>query len=135
MNTFDIAVVCTAILGALVFLLGFNVSRVRGVIARQGGAQLPTDPASPLMIAQRAHGNAIEYVPMLAVLFLLVGAREDSLWAAALIVGATLSRVVHAGGTLSLPTLDMFAPVRFVAAMSTYAFGLALAVTAVVVAL
>ena len=42
------AIICTAILAALLFVLGFNVSRMRGVTAKQGGSQMPTDPASPL---------------------------------------------------------------------------------------
>ena len=65
------AIICTAILAAMLFLLGFNVSRLRGATAKAGGSQLPTDPASPLLIAIRAHGNAAEYIPTFIVLFLL----------------------------------------------------------------
>jgi uncharacterized membrane protein YecN with MAPEG domain len=131
MSTADIAVVCTGVLAALVFVLGFNVSRMRGVTAKAGGSQMPTDPADRLLIAQRAHGNASEYVPTLIVLFLLVAAREGSWWAAALIVGATLSRLVHAGGMLTAPTLAMESPVRMGGALGTYVFGAALAATAI----
>ena len=85
------AIVCVAVLAALIFLLGFNVSRLRGVTAQQGGSQAPTDPTSPLLIAMRAHGNAIEYVPTLMLLFLLVGALAPVWVALPLIIGGTVA--------------------------------------------
>jgi uncharacterized membrane protein YecN with MAPEG domain len=124
------AILCTAILAAMVFVLGFNVSRMRGVTAKVGGSQMPTDPASPLLIAQRAHGNAIEYVPLLVVLFLLVGARSPALVAIPLIVGATLSRLAHAYGMVTAKSLAAEGKLRFAGAMGTYVFGVALAVAA-----
>lgn len=122
------AIACTAILTALLFALGFNVSRMRGVTAKTGGSQAPTDPASPLLIAQRAHGNATEYVPTLIVLFLLVAARTPIAVAAPLIVGATAARVLHAYGMLSARTLAAESVPRLVGAMGTYFFGVGLAV-------
>jgi uncharacterized membrane protein YecN with MAPEG domain len=124
------AIVCTAILAALLFVLGFNVSRMRGVAAKQGGSQAPTDPASPLLIAQRAHGNAAEYVPTLIVLFLLVGARGPAAVAIPLIIGATLARLLHAYGMVTARTLAAESFVRISGAMGTYLFGAALAVAA-----
>ncbi len=122
------AIVCTAILGALVFLLGFNVSRVRGATGRAGGSQMPTDPADRLLIAIRAHGNAIEYIPTLIVLFLLVAARTPGWVAVPLIVGATLARLGHAVGMLTAPSLAAQSPARLASAIGTYLFGVALAV-------
>ena len=122
------AILCTAILAAMVFVLGFNVSRMRGVTAKVGGSQMPTDPASPLLIAQRAHGNAVEYVPLLIVLFLLVGARSPALVAIPLIVGATLSRLAHAYGMVTATSLAAEGKLRFAGAIGTYVFGVALAV-------
>jgi len=124
------AVVGVAVLGAMLFVLGVNVSRMRGVTARVGGSQAPTDPASPLLIAQRAHGNASEYVPYLAVLFLVVGFASPAALAIPLIVGATLARLLHAYGMLSAETLAAENPVRLAGAMGTYLFGAALAVAA-----
>ena len=124
------AIICTAILAALVFLLGFNVSRMRGVTAKQGGSQMPTDPTSPLLIAQRAHGNAIEYVPTLLVLFLLVGPRSPAAVALPLIIGATVSRLTHAYGMITARTLAAEGKLRMVGAIATYVFGVALAVAA-----
>ena len=127
-----IALTCTAILAALVFVLGFNVSRMRGVTAKAGGPQMPTDPADRLLIAQRAHGNAIEYVPTLIVLFLLVALRQPAWWTAALIIGATAARLLHATGMLNARSLAERSRWREVGAMGTYAFGLALAVVVLV---
>jgi uncharacterized membrane protein YecN with MAPEG domain len=124
------AIICTAILATMVFVLGFNVSRMRGVTAKTGGSQMPTDPASPLLLAMRAHGNATEYVPTLIVLFLLVGARSPEVVAIPLIVGATLSRVAHAWSMLASKTLAAENAPRFIGALGTYVFGLGLAIAA-----
>ena len=133
-TSFTVAVVCTGVLAAMVFVLGFNVSRMRGVTAKTGGSQMPTDPASPLLIAQRAHGNAIEYVPTLIALFLLLGALADAWWVIALVVGATVARLFHAVGMLTTETLAAESHVRLAGAMGTYVFGVLLAGAAVVVA-
>ena len=122
------AIICSIILGAIVFVLGFNVSRLRGVTAKQGGSQMPTDPASPLLIAQRAHGNAIEYIPTLMVLFLLVGSRSPAAVALPLIIGGTVSRLAHAYGMITAPSLAAEGKLRFAGAMGTYIFGFGLAV-------
>jgi uncharacterized protein len=122
------AIICTAILTALLFLLGFNVSLKRGATAKAGGSQMPTDPASRLLIAIRAHGNAAEYIPSFIVLFLLVGTRTTAWVAVPLILGATVARLVHAYGMLTTPTLADAVPLRMVGAIGTYFFGVALAV-------
>jgi uncharacterized protein len=126
------AIICTAILAATLFLLGANVSRMRGAQGKAGGSQLPTDPANRLLIAVRAHGNASEYVPTLIVLFLLVGAHAPAVVAVPLIVGATLARLVHAYGLLTTRSLAVETVPRRAGATGTYLFGLALAVTAAV---
>ncbi|WP_300010864.1 MAPEG family protein [Pseudonocardia sp.] len=125
------AVVGVAVLGAMLFVLGFNVSRLRGVTAKVGGSQMPTDPASPLLIAQRAHGNASEYVAYLAVLFLVVGFGSPAWVAVPLVAGATLARLLHAYGMLSARSLAQHRPASMAGAVGTYLFGVALAVAAV----
>ena len=126
------AIICTAILAAMLFLLGFNVSRMRGVTAKAGGSQLPSDPASRLLIAIRAHGNAAEYIPVLMVLFLLVGARSPAAVAIPLIIGATAARVAHAYGLLTAPSLAAQTQARLAGAAGTYLIGVGLAVAAAV---
>jgi uncharacterized membrane protein YecN with MAPEG domain len=125
------AIICTAILAAMLFALGLNVSRVRGITGRSGGSQFPSDPASRLLKAIRAHGNATEYVPALIVLFLLVGARSPAGVAIPLIAGATIARLVHAYGLLSSPSLAMPTRSRLIGAVGTYLFGIGLTVAAV----
>jgi len=125
------AIICTAILAAMLFALGINVSRMRGVTGKAGGSQFPTDPASGLFKATRAHGNAAEYVPALMVLFLLVGTRSSAAVAIPLIAGATASRLVHAYGLLTSPSLATPTAARLVGAAGTYLFGIGLAVAAV----
>ena len=124
------AIICTAILATMLFLLGFNVSRMRGVTAKAGGSQFPTDPASRLLIAIRAHGNAAEYIPVLIVLFLLVGDRSPAAVAIPLIIGATAARVAHAYGLLTAPSLAVQTKARLAGAAGTYFLGVGLAVAA-----
>jgi hypothetical protein len=116
----------------MLFLLGANVSRMRGVQAQAGGSQFPTDPADRLLIAMRAHGNASEYVPTLIVLFLLVGARSPAGVAIPLIIAATLARLMHAYGLLTAHSLAAQTAPRLVGAAGTYLVGVALAVAAAV---
>jgi uncharacterized protein len=124
------AIICTAILAAMLLALGFNVSHVRGMTGKSGGSQFPDDPASGLLKAIRAHGNAAEYVPTLIVLFLLVGARSPAAVAVPLIAGATAARLVHAYGLLTSPTLVTPTKPRVIGALGTYLFGIGLAVAA-----
>jgi uncharacterized protein len=124
------AIICTAILAAMLFLLGLNVSRMRGVTAKTGASQFPSDPASRLLIAIRAHANAAEYIPVLIVLFLLVGARSPAAVAIPLITGATAARVVHAYGLLTAPSLAVQTRARLAGAAGTYFLGVGLAVAA-----
>jgi uncharacterized membrane protein YecN with MAPEG domain len=131
-NRMTTAIICTATLGALVFVLGGNVSRLRGAVGQAGGTQQPTDPADRLFIAVRAHGNAAEYVPTLMVLFLLVGARSPAGVAIPLIVGATAARLAHAYGMLTAANWSDQTWGRIAGAFGTYLFGVALAVAAAV---
>ena len=128
----SVAVICTAVLAALVFALGMNVSRIRGVRERTGATLFPTDPADGLLKAVRAHGNATEYVPILAILFLLTGGGQPPVWIVGCILGATVARLVHAWAMLTSATLATRGRARYAGAMATYVIGLALAVAAVV---
>lgn len=125
------ALVCTFILGILVFGLGFAVSWLRFAEKRSFG--YADDPRNLLHRVVRAHGNAIEYAPFLAVLFLYLGsgpATGATLW---LILGATASRVLHAIGMLAWPSIAKPNPARFVGALGAYVCGLALCLRLVLV--
>ena len=131
MNTLQI--VCVALLGVLLFLLGANVTRHRALRGATGN-QMPTDPADRMFIAIRAHGNAAEYVPTLCVLLLICGTLSDGWWVDVLAVAAVVARYAHAVGMLTSSTLAKHGPLRDLGAMGTYLSGIALAVTAVVAA-
>ena len=123
-------VVCIALLGILLFLLGANVTRNRAL--RGGGNQQPTDPADPLLIAVRAHGNAAEYIPTMIVLLLVCSVLSDSWLVDVLAVASLVVRTTHAVGMLSAKTLAAHGPLRDVGALGTYLTGIALGVTAIV---
>ena len=97
MSTDTVAIVSIALLGILLFLLGANVTRHRAIRGDTGN-QMPTDPADRMFIAQRAHGNAAEYVPTLIVLILVCASLSDGWWVQALAVAAVVSRSLHALG-------------------------------------
>jgi uncharacterized membrane protein YecN with MAPEG domain len=134
MTSSTLTLLSIATLGLLVFLLGANVTRHR---AQRGasGTQMPTDPSDRLLIAQRAHGNAAEYAPMLAVLLVVASALSDGWWVPALAVAAVVSRLLHAFGMLRSTTLATHGPLRDAGAMGTYLTGVALSVTILVAAL
>jgi hypothetical protein len=123
------AIVCIALLAALVFLLGANVTRLRASAVDQA----PTALDDPLFVAIRAHGNAAEYVPSLAVLMLLVGFRHPDTWMLIVFGIATAARYLHAVGVLAAGDMANPVPLRQVGAGLTYVTGLALAAAAIVV--
>jgi hypothetical protein len=126
-----IPIISVALMGVLVFVLGANVTRHR-VIRGATGNQQPSDPADRMYIAQRAHGNATEYVPTLAVLIVVCAFLTDGWWLNALAIAALAVRSLHAYGMLTAQTLAAHGPVRDIGALGTYATGIALGVTALV---
>ena len=120
------AILCTVLLGLLLFGLGLGVSLTRGSTKTNFG--YTPDPTDRLYKMIRAHGNTSEYAPMLAVLMLLVGSRNPSLWALWVMGIATVSRYLLVAGLLLSPTLDKPHPLRFAGALGTYLCGVALCV-------
>ncbi len=121
------ALLSVGLLGLLVFLLGANVSRERrSVTVTQHEAE--ADPASSLRKAIRAHGNCIEYVPMLALMILAVGLRSPLLptWIAALMFAAVASRYIHAAGVLTGGSVYEANAMKRIGAAGTYLTGLLL---------
>jgi uncharacterized membrane protein YecN with MAPEG domain len=124
------AAVCIGVLGLLVVGLGLGVSMVRGATNTTIGFN--PDPTDRLYKWVRAHGNATEYNPMLAVLILYLGSLQPSAWVQWVFVVAALSRVLHAAGMILSPSLAKPQPLRAVGAVGTYLTGLILAVQAIV---
>ena len=122
------AIVCIALLGLLVFGLGFAVSMTRGSSGKAIG--FDPDPTDRLHKLVRAHGNSCEYAPLLGVLMLLIGSRDPSTWALGTMWVATASRYLLAIGLVVSPTLEKPHPLRFVGAIGTYLAGAALCVAA-----
>ena len=84
--------------GLLVTLLGVNVSRLRGLHRVGVGMPVPPEMARPW----RAHGNAVEWVPLGLVLLLLLELTGRVGRVPLHVLGGTflLARVLHAGGLL-----------------------------------
>ena len=119
-----IALICTAILGLLVFGLGLAVSVCRFRDRRSTGHV--DDPANMLHKLVRAHANTTEFAPLLAVLVLYLGAQSPSAAVLGLMVAATACRALLVIGLVAWPTLARPNPARFVGALGTYVFGAAL---------
>lgn len=116
-----IALFCIALLGILLFALGLMVSLTRGRTEVVSG--YPDDPSDSLHKLVRAHGNAGEYVGMLAVLIFAVASVAPGTWSAVAMIGATVSRYLIAAGMIANETLAKPHPLRFVGALGTYVFG------------
>jgi len=120
-----VAVFCAGLLGLLVFGLGLGVSAMRG--SSRTNFAYTVDPTDRLYKMVRAHGNAAEYAPMLAIMMLYLGAHQPGRFVMWTIVVATACRYLHAMGMILTKSLDGVDPLRFVGALGTYVTGLVLA--------
>ena len=120
----NVANICIALLGLLVVGGGFYVSMCRNKTRIVQG--YPDDPAHVLHKAVRAHGNAVEYAPIGALIIYIVGQAHPTLWVGACMVGFTLARYLHFFGLLLSSTIAKPQPLRFVGALFTYIFGFVL---------
>jgi uncharacterized protein len=127
----NVVIVSIALMGILICVLGANVTRHRAIRGATGN-QMPTDPADRMFIAQRAHGNATEYVPTLIGLLIVCSFLTDGWWLDTLAVVAVAARYTHAFGVLTGKTMATHGPVRDSGAMLTYLSGIALGITAIV---
>lgn len=119
-----VALICTAILGLLLFGLGLAVSVQR--FRERRGMGSGDDPKNLLNKLVRAHANTAEFAPFLAVLFLFLGSRDPSALALGLMVAATACRILIVFGLVATRSLARPNPVRFVGALGTYLTGAAL---------
>ncbi|MDH6170762.1 putative membrane protein YecN with MAPEG domain [Variovorax boronicumulans] len=125
-NMSILAVISVAILGLLLFGLGLAVTVVRGKTkVFTGTAPYPDHLLNRLI---RAHGNTAEYVPFLAVLFLVVGAHQPGRLALGLIAVATAARVLLAVGLITCSSLSQPNALRAVGATLTYVIGIWLSI-------
>ena len=122
----NVAIICTALLGLLLFGLGLNVSMQRRRLRRSVGYD--ASPTDPIHRAVRAHANTAEYAPFFAVMFLWFATRPAPMWIMVTIVIATLARFALVAGLLWGASLNRPNAARFAGALFTYLSGLALAV-------
>ena len=120
------ALSCIALLGFLVVVLGFRVSLVRANSETiYGGSE---DPESQLYKVQRAHGNTIEYAPILSVMMLALAQAPQPGWVEWAMILATFFRYLFVVGLLAPSTMAKPNPIRFLGALGTYLAGFALVV-------
>lgn len=123
----NVALTCIGLLGLLVFALGLRISLLRGSTNTVIGFK--DDPTDTLHKWVRAHGNACEHAPILALLIYAVGMRGASGWMEFVAMLAVLSRYLHAAGMIMSASLDKPQPLRFAGALGTYLTGLALSLS------
>lgn len=129
----NLAYLCIGILAFLVVGGGFGVSMQRRSSRTSTG--VPDDPTHGLTRWSRAHGNTIEYAPMIAIMIGLLASSATPIWVTVCMVGATASRVLIFGGLALAPTLAKPNQARFIGALGTYLFGLGLVVAVIIHAL
>ncbi len=121
-----VAIICTALLGLLVFGLGLFVSAGRGSANTPYGQK--DDPSDTLYHRVRAHGNSIEYAPMLAGLMLYLGSQDPAAWIVGTFVIVTFARYLIVAGILIPDSMETPNPMRFIGALVTYLGGFALVI-------
>ncbi|MBI3247050.1 MAG: MAPEG family protein [Deltaproteobacteria bacterium] len=124
----ETAILCTVLLGLLLFGLGLAVSLTRGNTNTISGFN--PDPTDWLYKMVRAHGNTAEFAPMVAVLLLFLGSRNPSTWVLWTMWIVTICRYLIVVGILASPTLAKAHPLRFIGALGTYVGGAVLCVAA-----
>jgi hypothetical protein len=125
----EFAITCIGFLALLVVGLGLRVSLLRGSTNQAIGHK--DDPTDPLYKCVRAHANACEFAPMLAILILALAMEGYGWWTSLLFVAAVVVRYLHAAGMLMSPTLEKGHPLRFAGALGTYVVGIFLALDAI----
>lgn len=125
----NVELLCVGLLGLLLFGLGLAVSLERGKAKQLGG--VPGDETTRLYRLIRAHGNASEYVPLIAAFALYFAATESSLLVTSLVVWLTAVRFLHATALITGSDLKSFNLLRFIGGLGTYLGGLALSVLAI----
>ena len=81
--------------GLILLLLSLLVVRAR----RKYGVQIGDGGNAALLRAQRAHGNAVEYVPIVLILMMTLASLQQSIWVIhAIGLMLTFGRILHGIG-------------------------------------
>ncbi|MGB1906374.1 MAG: MAPEG family protein [Spongiibacter sp.] len=120
----NIPLLCIALLGSLCIGTGFAVSLARAKTNRAAGHS--TEPDDYLHKRVRAHGNTVEYTPVLMVIIYIVSQSQMTSWMLWFMVIATICRFLLVAGLILPPTMAKPNPMRFIGALGTYICGFAL---------
>jgi len=121
-----IPLVCISLLAILNIGLGFAVSSFRAQTNTIYG--YTTDPEDILYKTVRAHGNATEYVPILALLIYILSQFPESTWVLWCMVLVTFFRFLSAMGIIFPKTLAKPNPMHFIGALGAYVTGFGLCI-------
>lgn len=122
----SIPLMCISLLAFLGIGLGFGVSLTRGKTEVVHGSS--TDPEDILYKMVRAHGNTMEYAPLLALLIYILSQFQQPTWVIWVMVLATFSRYIFAAGMIFPKSLAERNPMRLIGAMGTYISGFGLGI-------
>jgi uncharacterized membrane protein YecN with MAPEG domain len=120
----SIYLICIAMLGLLCLGLGFNVAIIRAKSGTLYGGE--SDPESKLYQAQRAHGNTIEYAPILAIIIFALGQSSQPNWVLWSMLAVTFFRYLLVLGILLPATMNKVNPLRLVGSLGSFLTGFAL---------
>lgn len=120
----SIPLICIALLGFLCIALGFSVSMARSKQSVMIGNS--SDPEDVVFQRIRAHGNTVEYVPILALMIYILSQSPQPAWVIWLMVLVTACRYLIVAGLILPKSMADPNPMRFVGALGTYVFGLGL---------
>ncbi len=120
----NVELMCIVLLALLTIVLGIFVTVARGKFnVLSGSADDPEDTLNKLI---RAHGNTIEYAPVLMILIYILSQYEYAAWVGWFIALVTFCRYLFVLGIIVPKTMAKPNPMRFVGAVGTYIFGLGL---------
>ncbi|MGI9286699.1 MAG: MAPEG family protein [Pseudomonadales bacterium] len=129
----SIPLLCISLLALLIIGLGFAVSSTRAKTETIFGSS--TDPEDPLYKMIRAHGNTVEYAPILALVIYILSQQPQATWVLWCMILVTFFRYLFAAGIVFPKTLAKPNPLRFVGALGTYLAGLGLCIALLLQAL
>lgn len=123
----SISIVSISLLFILCLVLAFNTSVSRSITGNYNGME--TNENNLLYRAQRAHLNSVEYAPLLAIVFYILGQQEQSEWVLTAIITITTLRYVHAAGILFPRIFGKSIPLKLIGTLGTYILGSVLIIT------
>lgn len=129
----SIPLACIGLLATLVITLAFIIFIVRFKKGVMYGYTI--NPEDILYKAVRAHGNATEYVPIIALLIYILGSMPLSSWVLWCMILITLFRYMAAAGILFPKTMTKPNPLRLIGTLGTYVTGFGLCAALLIKAL